>query len=57
VGDLLAFGTVGEWQGSGWVVAGERHGMCESAQMDINAKRAESTDRDEEWKRATTEIN
>jgi hypothetical protein len=23
--------TVGEWQGSGRVVAGERHGMCESA--------------------------
>jgi hypothetical protein len=23
--------TVGEWQGSGAVVAGERHGMCESA--------------------------
>jgi hypothetical protein len=22
--------TVGEWQGSGRVVAGERHGMCES---------------------------
>jgi hypothetical protein len=23
--------TVGEWQGSGRVLAGERHGMCESA--------------------------
>jgi hypothetical protein len=23
--------TVGEWQGSGRVAAGERHGMCESA--------------------------
>jgi hypothetical protein len=23
--------TVGEWQGTGSVVAGERHGMCESA--------------------------
>jgi hypothetical protein len=23
--------TVGEWQGSGRFVAGERHGMCESA--------------------------
>jgi hypothetical protein len=23
--------TVGEWQGSGNVAAGERHGMCESA--------------------------
>jgi hypothetical protein len=22
---------VGEWQGSGTVMAGERHGMCESA--------------------------
>jgi hypothetical protein len=22
--------TVGEWQGSGMVAAGERHGMCES---------------------------
>jgi hypothetical protein len=21
--------TAGEWQGSGWVVAGERHGMCD----------------------------
>jgi hypothetical protein len=31
VGDLTAFGTVGEWQGSGRVAAGERHAMCESA--------------------------
>jgi hypothetical protein len=34
VGDLPAFGTVGEWQGSGRVVAGLRHGngmVCESA--------------------------
>jgi hypothetical protein len=42
VGDLPAFGTVGEWQGSGRVVAGswqccgrgtawEWHGMCELA--------------------------
>jgi hypothetical protein len=23
--------TAGEWQGSGRVVGGERHGMCESA--------------------------
>jgi hypothetical protein len=42
VGDLTAFGTVGEWQGSGRVLAGswkgrgrgtvwEQHGMCELA--------------------------
>jgi hypothetical protein len=46
VGDLTAFDTVGEWQGSGRVVAGsqqengigtswERHGMCESALRDL----------------------
>jgi hypothetical protein len=29
VGDLPAFGTVGEWQGRGRAAAGERHGMCE----------------------------
>jgi hypothetical protein len=28
VDDLPAFGTVGEWQGSGRVAAGERHGNC-----------------------------
>jgi hypothetical protein len=31
VGDLPAFGTVGEWQGRGRVAAGERHDVCESA--------------------------
>jgi hypothetical protein len=31
VGDLPAFGTVGELQGSGRVMAGERNGMCELA--------------------------
>jgi hypothetical protein len=31
VGDLPAFGTVGEWQGSGKIAVGERHGMCELA--------------------------
>jgi hypothetical protein len=31
VGDLPAFGTVGDWQGRGRFVAGSRHGMCELA--------------------------
>jgi hypothetical protein len=29
MGDLAAFGIVGEWQGSCRVTAGERQGMCE----------------------------
>jgi hypothetical protein len=31
VGDLPAFGTVGEWQGRGRITAWERRGMCELA--------------------------
>jgi hypothetical protein len=33
VGDLPAFGTLGEWQGNGRFAAWERYGVCESAVM------------------------
>jgi hypothetical protein len=35
--------TVGEWQGNGRVVAGERHGTCESASMVAPSTSSDST--------------
>jgi hypothetical protein len=44
VDDPSAFGTVGEWQGSGRGTAWERHGMCESALRSLGIKTCELTE-------------
>jgi hypothetical protein len=41
--------TVGEWLGSGRVVAGERHGVCESVFKRLHNKRIYAPGADEGW--------